>query len=166
MAFKKRGGNDKYLRLTGLWPSKSNDKLFTGKLKQEQIEDLLNKIDEAKDNDAPLMFSLWENDKKQSRKDPEFSLQCFVGDSEESPRSRRNSGSSRRDEREEEEEAPRKKRKPVDEEPEEEQAEEPEEAEEEEEVEEEKPRKKGASTRKSSREEEAPRGKTKKRESW
>ncbi len=86
--------NDKYLRLTGLWQSKNNDLLWSGRLKTEQIEALLKKVEEAMDQDAPLIFGLWENDKKESKKDPEFTLQCFVGDSEESPRSSRGSSSS------------------------------------------------------------------------
>lgn len=98
----RKGGDDKYLRLTGLWPSKHNDSLFTGRLKAEQVADLLAKVEEASEAEAPIVFSLWVNDKKESRKDPEFSLQCFVGDSEDSPRSSRSSKkSSRRDEEEE-----------------------------------------------------------------
>ena len=94
----RRGGNDKYLRLTGLWGSKSNDMLFTGRAKTEQIEALLKQCEEALDADAPLVFSLWENDKKRSHKDPEFSIQSFVGDAEEKPRSSRSSRSSRDEE--------------------------------------------------------------------
>ena len=92
---RRSGGNDKYLRLTGLWGSKSNDMLFTGRAKTEQIEALLKQCEEALDADAPLVFSLWENDKKKSHKDPEFSIQSFVGDAEEKPRSYRSSRSSR-----------------------------------------------------------------------
>ena len=95
---RRSGGNDKYLRLTGLWGSKSNDMLFTGRAKTEQIEALLKQCDEALDADAPLVFSLWENDKKKSHKDPEFSIQSFVGDAEEKPRSSRSSRSSRDEE--------------------------------------------------------------------
>lgn len=91
----RRGGNDKYLRLTGLWGSKTNDMLFTGRAKAEQIEALIKQCEEALDVDAPLVFSLWENDKKKSHKDPEFSIQSFVGDAEEKPRSYRSSRSSR-----------------------------------------------------------------------
>ncbi len=108
MAFRKKSkGNDKYLRLTGLWQSKSNDELWTGRLKADQLEDLLKRVEEAIENDAPIVFSLWENGKKESKRDPDFSLQCFVGDAEESPRSSRNSrssGSSRRSNREDNDE--------------------------------------------------------------
>lgn len=104
--------NDKYLRLTGLWTSKSNKDLFTGRVKAEDVEALVEKFQEALDKEAPIVFSLWDNnDKKRDRKDPDFNLQCFVGDSEEKPRSRRDSRddeprrkSSKRDEPEEEEE--------------------------------------------------------------
>jgi len=105
MAFRskqrKGNGSDKYFRLTGLWPSKSNDLLHTGRVKVDQLEDLIKRCEEALEADAPMVFSLWENDKKKSRKDPVFSLQCFVGDSEEKPRERgRSSSSSRRDKEE------------------------------------------------------------------
>lgn len=153
MAFRsksKKSGNDKYLRLTGMWQSKNNDALWTGRLKEEQIEALNDKVAEALDAGAPLCFSLWENDKKESKRDPEFSLQCFVGDSEEKPRSSRRSNRDDRDDT---------RRKSRDEDEEEENNEEPEENSDEEE---ETPRKKGASTRKGK---DAPRGKSKK-ESW
>lgn len=82
-------GSDKYIRLTGMWPSKSNKSLFTGRLKPDQIEQLLDAAEEAMKNDAPLIFSMWDNaDKKRNRKDPDFNLQVFVGDSEEKPRER------------------------------------------------------------------------------
>lgn len=162
MAFrsKRKGsnGNDKYLRLTGLWQSKNNDMLRTGKLKVEQLEDLLKKVEEALESEAPLIFGLWENDKKKSKRDPEFSLQCFVGDSEESPRSRRGS----RDEDEEEDRPSRKSKRDA---PEEEEAEEEEEEDEpEEEEEDSRSTRKGKSTRKGS----TSRSSTKKskRESW
>ena len=111
MAFKKRGfkksgkgGNDKYLRLTGLWPSKNNEDLYTGRVKAEEVEALIEKFTEALESDAPIVFSLWVNE-QESRKDPEFTLQCFVGDSEESPRSSRGKKSygSKRKSRDEEE---------------------------------------------------------------
>jgi hypothetical protein len=113
MAFrskKRSGGNDKYLRLTGLWQSKGNSELWTGKAKVEQIEDLIKRAEEALENESPLIFGLWENTKKESKRDPEFSLQCFVGDPEEKPRSSRGRdrdeerGSSRRSSRDKDEE--------------------------------------------------------------
>lgn len=105
MAFKKKSkGNDKYLRLTGLWPSKNTNGLWTGRFRAEDMEKLLNKAQEALDSEAPLVFSLWENGEKESRKDPEFTLQCFVGDAEEQPRSRSKYGSKEKSTRDEEEE--------------------------------------------------------------
>lgn len=106
MAFKRKGfkkGNteSKYIRLTGLWQSKGNEDLYTGKAKEEQIEKLLKAANEALESGAPLVFSLWVNNEKESRKDPEFSLQTFVGDVEEKPRER---GGFKRKNREEEEE--------------------------------------------------------------
>lgn len=86
---RRNSGSDKYLRLTGLWPAKGSKSLFTGRCKAEQIESLIERCEEALKNDAPLLFSLWDNiDKKRNRKDPDFNLQCFVGDSEEKPRER------------------------------------------------------------------------------
>lgn len=131
----KGGGSDKYLRLTGLWPSKSNDDLFTGRVKADDVEKIIERFQEALDAAAPMVFSLWVNNEKESRKDPEFSLQCFVGDAEESPRSRRDSG---RDSG-----SRFKNRSARDEEPEEEPAEEEEEQPEEEEEQDEKPTRKG-----------------------
>lgn len=155
MAYGKKYGrsekNDKYLRLTGLWPSKSNDSLFTGRVKADDVDALLKKFEEALEANAPIVFSLWVNDKKRDRKDPDFNLQCFVGDGEEKPR-------SRRDSRDEEDEKPRKKsrRDEPGDEPEDEEEEEPEEEEEEEE---EKPKK-------SSRKAPAPAPKKKSKADW
>ena len=133
MAFRgKRKANDKYLRLTGLWPSKNNDSLWTGRMKPDQLEELIKRVEEALDADAPIVFGLWANDKKESRKDPEFSLQCFVGDTEELPRSSRSSRhsntSSRRSSRDNDKETEETEEEEVEEsneEPEEEEAETP-----------------------------------------
>lgn len=111
MARRGSGDNEKYLRLTGLWASKTNDALFTGRAKTEQIEALIKQCEEALDADAPLVFSLWENDKKKSRKDPEFSIQSFVGDAEEKPRSSRSSRNSHDKEEDREESRDRKRSK-------------------------------------------------------
>ncbi len=125
MAYKRRGGggNDKYLRLTGLWPSKK-DGMFSGKLRPEDVEKLMAKVEEAAENEAPIVFTLWENDKKESRKDPEFSLQCFVGDADEQPRSSRGGGGYRRQERDRDDPPSRRSRHdkeaPEDDEPEDE----------------------------------------------
>lgn len=74
-----RGGNDKFLRLTGLWQSKKKDNLFSGKLRNQDLDKLIEKAKEAQDNDADLMFFLWEND-QESRKDPVFTLQTAVAE--------------------------------------------------------------------------------------
>lgn len=129
MAFKKKSkGNDKYVRLTGLWPSKNTDGLWTGRFRAEDMEKLLEKANEAAENGAPLVFSLWENGEKESRKDPDFTLQCFVGDADEQPRSRSKYGSkkkSTRDEEEEEEESEEEEEEQEEEESEEEEDEAP-----------------------------------------
>ncbi len=149
MAYGKKYGrsekNDKYLRLTGLWPSKSNDSLFTGRVKSDDVEAILEKFQEANDSEAPIVFSLWVNEKKRNRKDPEFNLQCFVGDAEEKPRSSRRD----RDEEDEQEDRPKRKSSKRDEPEDEEESEDEESPEEEnEEEEEEKPRKKSTRTAK------------------
>ena len=107
MAFKKRfkkGSDSKYIRLTGLWQSKGNEDLYTGKAKEEQIEKLLKAAEEALESGAPLVFSLWVNNEKESRKDPEFSLQTFIGDAEEKPRERGGNRGFKRKTREDNEE--------------------------------------------------------------
>jgi hypothetical protein len=105
MAFKKsfkKSKNDKYLRLTGLWPSKNNDDLATGRVKADEVDALIEKFQEASEAGAPIVFSLWKNE-QESRKDPKFTLQCFVGDAEEEPQSNRKfKKSSKRNEEEEE----------------------------------------------------------------
>lgn len=79
----RRGKNDgKFLRLTGLWPSKKRDGLWSGKLRNQDIENLLKKVKEADSEGADVIFFLWENE-KQSKKDPEFTLQCAVAEEQE-----------------------------------------------------------------------------------
>ena len=74
-----RENGGKYVRLTGLWPSKK-DGLFSGKLRPEDIEKLQDKVEEAAKNDAALVFLLWENTDKRGRKDPDFTLQVTVSE--------------------------------------------------------------------------------------
>ena len=74
-----RENDGKYVRLTGLWPSKK-DGLFSGKLRPEDIEKLQDKVEEAAKNDAALVFLLWENTDKRGRKDPDFTLQVTVSE--------------------------------------------------------------------------------------
>jgi len=76
-----RDNDGKYVRLTGLWPSKK-DGLFSGKLRPEDIEKLQDKVEEAAKNDAALVFLLWENTDKRGRKDPDFTLQVTVSEDE------------------------------------------------------------------------------------
>lgn len=76
-----RENDGKYVRLTGLWPSKK-DGLFSGKLRPEDIEKLQDKVEEAAKNDAALVFLLWENTDKRGRKDPDFTLQVTVSEDE------------------------------------------------------------------------------------
>jgi hypothetical protein len=110
----RRERDSKYLRLTGLWPSKNKKGLFTGKLRNQDIGKLIDKLEEA--GDADIAFFLWEND-AESRKDPEFTLQCTVSDSQGFSGKKK----YRRDEEEEEDDRPRSKRRSRDDEEEEEQ---------------------------------------------
>ena len=100
---KKRGGNDgKYLRLTGLWQSKNKENLYTGKLRAEDVEKLAAKIEEADGSD--IGFFLWVNE-QESRKDPQFTLQCAVSESDGGFSSKKR---NRRDEEEEEDQEEQK----------------------------------------------------------
>lgn len=118
----KKGGNDKYLRLTGLWQSKGNEDLMTGRVKPEDVEALLKRCEDAIEAEAPLVFSLWNNTKKESPRDPECTLQCFVGEAEEYPKKSYGSKKRREEPEEEEEEEEKPRRKKAAEEEEEEEA--------------------------------------------
>lgn len=133
-----RKENDgKYCRLTGLWPSKKNDALWTGKMRNQDLEKLLEKVEEADKAGADLVVFLWENQEKNGKKDPDFTVQVAVseddGNSGGRGRSSRSSGSSR------------SSRRDRDEEKEEDNEEEEETEETEEEEEEEKPSRRGKS---------------------
>ncbi len=73
-----RDREDKYVRLTGLWESKKRG-LFSGKLREQDIEKLVEKIDEAKDAGSDLIFFLWENNDKRGRKDPRLHVASCSG---------------------------------------------------------------------------------------
>ena len=82
---RERERDSKYVRLTGMWPTKK-DGLFTGKMRTEDIGKLIEKADEAEKDGQQLVFFLWENDKK-TRKDPEFTLQVAIAEEQEGGRS-------------------------------------------------------------------------------
>ncbi len=106
MAYKGRGKSakdSKYLRLTGLWESKKGG-LFTGKIRVEDIDKLIEKCEEALKADAQLVCFLWENEVK-DRKDPIFTLQVAVADEEDGKRRSSGSRRSRREEPEPEDDA-------------------------------------------------------------
>ena len=103
-------GNDKYLRLTGLWVSKDNDRLMTGRVKAEELPELVRRCKIAIDTAVPMVCSIWENDRKESKRDPDVNLNCFVGDVEEEPRATRPSRFS--EAREDETAAPPRWQKP------------------------------------------------------
>jgi hypothetical protein len=112
----KQDNDGKYLRLTGLWPSKNKDTLWTGKIRSQDIGALLEKCEEADKDGSDIVVFLWENTKKSGRKDPDFTVQISVSeDQEKGGRSRPSRGRDDRDEPEETEE----EEKEQDEEPEE-----------------------------------------------
>ncbi len=78
---RRKEADSKYLRLTGLWQNKKKDNLFTGKMRAEDVEKLVEKAGEAVDAGVDLVFFLWENE-KDSQKDPDFTLQCVVAEEE------------------------------------------------------------------------------------
>lgn len=91
MGFRNRSRKEndgKYLRLTGLWPSRKKDNLWTGKFRNQDIEQLLVKVEEADKAGADLLFFLWENTEKSDKKDPDFTIQVTVADDQENGRSR------------------------------------------------------------------------------
>src|SRR3990167_915586 len=90
----RRGNEGKYLRLTGLWPSKKNNALWTGKFRNQDIGKLQDKIQEADDAGADLVFFLWENTDKQGQKDPDFSVQISVSENDGSSHGRGRSSNS------------------------------------------------------------------------
>ncbi len=127
MAYRRgRKENDgKYLRLTGLWQSKKKDTLWSGKLRPEDVEKLIEKADEAAKADVALIFFLWENEKR-NNKDADFTLQVTVAEEEVGGGRKSSRRSSRdRDDRSEREEERDNDRDNEDDEKEEEEEEKP-----------------------------------------
>lgn len=106
MAYRRGGRKDndgKYLRLTGMWQSKKRDNLWSGKLRPEDIDKLIEKAEEAAKAGVELMFFLWENTEKDGPKSPDFTLQVTVAEEEAgSSRSRKSYGRSSSRDRDEE----------------------------------------------------------------
>lgn len=93
-----RGGNKqdgKYLRLTGLWPSKKKDTLWTGKIRNQDLCALIEKADLADQDGADMVVFLWENTEKDGPKSPDFTLQVSISEDQDS-QSGRGGRSSRR----------------------------------------------------------------------
>ena len=101
----RRGNRDndgKYLRLTGLWPSKKKDTLWTGKIRNQDIGTLQDKIQEADDAGADLVVFLWENTNKKGKRDPEFTVQISVSEDDGNGRGSSSRGRGRDRDRDEE----------------------------------------------------------------
>lgn len=83
MAFRSRQktSDGKYLRLTGLWQSKKKDNLWSGKMRTDELEKLVEKAEEAREAGCDLVFFLWDNE-KENRKSPDFTLQVTVAEEE------------------------------------------------------------------------------------
>ncbi len=163
-----RENDGKYVRLTGLWPSKK-DGLFSGKLRPEDIEKLLDKAEEAAKSDAALVFLLWENTDKRGRKDPDFTLQVTVSEDEGggSRRGRSSGGYGRgRDDRDDSRDRDRDSRRSSRDDRDDDKDEEPEEETEEAEEEEEKPRGRKSAPVKSTSKGKPVAGKKKKDDDW
>lgn len=136
MGFKSKQSDN--IRITGLWKSQKRDGLYSGKLRSEDIEALVEMLQNADDG---VMFFLWLNEKR-NRRDSDFTLKAAPASGDGFTKRK----PSREVEEEEEEEKPRKKTREV---------------EVEEDEEEEKPRKKSRDE-----EDEQPRKKGKKNDDW
>ena len=95
MARRGRDNDGKYVRLTGLWPSKNKETLWTGKIRNQDLGKLLDKLDEADKDGKDVVVFLWENTDKSGRKDPDFTVQIAISEDQEGGRGSRGGYSSR-----------------------------------------------------------------------
>lgn len=72
-----RGRQDdgKYVRLTGLWENRNKRGMFTGKIRNQDIQKIMRKLEECDDKRADVVVFLWENNNKRGQKDPDFTVQ-------------------------------------------------------------------------------------------
>ena len=88
MGRRNRDNDGKYVRLTGLWPSKKNDTLWSGKIRNQDIGAVIDKLDEADKENADVVVFLWENKERNGKKDPEFTVQIAVSEGDDNNRGR------------------------------------------------------------------------------
>ena len=70
-----RQGDGKYVRLTGLWENRNKRGMFTGKIRNQDIQKIMRKFEECDDKRADVVVFLWENNNKRGQKDPDFTVQ-------------------------------------------------------------------------------------------
>lgn len=72
-----RGRQDdgKYVRLTGLWENRNKRGMFTGKIRNQDIQKIMRKFEECDGKRADVVVFLWENTNKRGQKDPDFTVQ-------------------------------------------------------------------------------------------
>lgn len=72
-----RGRQDdgKYVRLTGLWENRNKRGMFTGKIRNQDIQKIMRKFEECDDKRSDVVVFLWENNNKRDQKDPDFTVQ-------------------------------------------------------------------------------------------
>ena len=72
-----RGRQDdgKYVRLTVLWENRNKRGMFTGKVRNQDIQKIMRKLEECDDNRSDVVVFLWENNNKRGQKDPDFTVQ-------------------------------------------------------------------------------------------
>ena len=72
-----RGRQDdgKYVRLTGLWENRNKRGMFTGKIRNQDIQKIMRKFEECDDKRSDVVVFLWENSNKRGQKDPDFTVQ-------------------------------------------------------------------------------------------
>ena len=72
-----RGRQDdgKYVRLTGLWENRNKRGMFTGKIRNQDIQKIMRKFEECDDKRSDVVVFLWENNNKRGQRDPDFTVQ-------------------------------------------------------------------------------------------
>lgn len=72
-------GNPERTRLTGMWPSKNNRGMWTGRCTGEDLQKVLDKMTEAEKKTNIASFFMFENNRKRGPRDPDFTIYVDVG---------------------------------------------------------------------------------------
>lgn len=76
----RRGGDrEERTRLTGMWPSKKNRNMWTGRAKGEDLKKILDKMMDAEKGTGIVAFFMFENTRKRGPKDPDFTIYVDEG---------------------------------------------------------------------------------------